>query len=113
LPEAGSFLNSLRWKKEGTLSGVLDQLTLMADAHQSPLIALMDTLAWQAATGRPNRGLSDSLTTSAKALFNGEDQGRQDETPPGPLDKTFAPLLRLTGNALPVAETRRSVCRLI
>jgi type VI secretion system protein ImpL len=41
--------------------------------------------------------LSDSLTTSAKALFNGEDQGRQDETPPGPLDKTFAPLLRLTG----------------
>ena len=92
-----SFLNSLRWKKEGTLSGVLDQLTLMADAHQSPLIALMDTLAWQAATGRPNRGLSDSLTTSAKALFNGEEQGRQDETPPGPLDKTFAPLLRLTG----------------
>lgn len=92
-----SFLNSLRWKKEGTLSGVLDQLTLMADAHQSPLIALMDTLAWQAATGRPNRGLSDSLTTSAKALFNGEEQGRQDETPPGPLDKTFAPLLRLAG----------------
>lgn len=92
-----SFLNSLRWKKEATLSGVLDQLTLMADAHQSPLIALMDTLTWQAATGRPNRGLSDSLATSAKALFNSEDQGRQDETPPGPLDKTFAPLLRLTG----------------
>jgi type VI secretion system protein ImpL len=92
---------------------VLDQLTLMADAHQSPLIALMDTLTWQAATGRPNRGLSDSLATSAKALFNGEDQGRQDETPPGPLDKTFAPLLRLTGNVLPVAGIRRSVCRLI
>lgn len=92
-----SFLNSVRWKNEGTLSGVLDQLTLMADAHQSPLIALMDTLAWQAATGRQNRGLSDSLATSAKALFNGEQQRHPDEIPPGPLDKTFAPLLRLTG----------------
>ncbi len=34
-----TFLNSIRWKKEDSLSGVLDQLTLMADARQSPLIA--------------------------------------------------------------------------
>jgi type VI secretion system protein ImpL len=47
-----AFLNSLRWKHEDSLSGVLDQLTLMADARQSPLIALTDTVAWQAAAGR-------------------------------------------------------------
>ncbi len=35
-----AFLNSIRWNKEDSLSGVLDQLTLMADARQSPLIAL-------------------------------------------------------------------------
>ncbi len=39
-------------EKEDSLSGILDQLTLMADARQSPLIALTDTLAWQAAAGR-------------------------------------------------------------
>ncbi len=97
-----AFLNSIRWKKEDSLSGVLDQLTLMADARQSPLIALTDTVAWQAATGRESAGLSDSLVKSAKALFNGKENTshavRKDETPAGPMDKTFAPLLRLIGD---------------
>lgn len=97
-----TFLNSIRWKNEDTLSGVLDQLTLMADARQSPLIALTDTVAWQAAAGRESRSLSDSLTQSAKALFNGKEKtpqsSREDETPAGPMDKTFAPLLRLLGD---------------
>ncbi len=74
----------------------------MADARQSPLIALTDTLAWQAATGRENRGLSDSLAKSAQELFNGKEktpqQSREGDVPVGPLDKTFAPLLRLLGD---------------
>ncbi|ECI6680383.1 type VI secretion protein VasK [Salmonella enterica subsp. enterica] len=97
-----TFLNSIRWKSEDSLSGVLDQLTLMADARQSPLIALTDTVAWQAATGRESAGLSDSLAKSAKELFNGKEKTsqatRKDETPAGPMDKTFAPLLRLVGD---------------
>lgn len=97
-----AFLNSIRWKKEDSLSGILDQLTLMADARQSPLIALTDTLAWQAAAGRENRGLSDSLAKSAQELFNGKEktpqQSREGDVPAGPLDKTFAPLLRLLGD---------------
>lgn len=97
-----AFLNSIRWKKEDSLSGILDQLTLMADARQSPLIALTDTLAWQAAAGRENRGLSDSLAKSAQELFNGKEktpqQSREGNEPVGPLDKTFAPLLRLLGD---------------
>ncbi len=74
----------------------------MADARQSPLIALTDTLAWQAAAGRENRGLSDSLAKSAQELFNGKEktpqQSREGDVPVGPLDKTFAPLLRLLGD---------------
>lgn len=97
-----AFLNSIRWKKEDSLSGILDQLTLMADARQSPLIALTDTIAWQVATGRENRGLSDSLAKSAQELFNGKEktpqQSREGDVPAGPLDKTFAPLLRLLGD---------------
>lgn len=98
-----AFLNSIRWKKEDSLSGILDQLTLMADARQSPLIALTDTLAWQAAAGRENRALSDSLAKSAQELFNGKEKTPQqsregDDVPVGPLDKTFAPLLRLLGD---------------
>ncbi|MDH8454289.1 ImcF-related family protein [Klebsiella pneumoniae] len=100
-----TFLNSIRWKKEDSLSGVLDQLTLMADARQSPLIALTDTVAWQAAAGRESRSLSDSLTQSAKELFSGKEKtpqntraAREEEAPTGPMDKTFAPLLRLTGD---------------
>lgn len=98
-----AFLNSIHWKKEDSLSGILDQLTLMADARQSPLIALTDTLAWQAATGRENRGLSDSLAKSAQELFNGKEKTPQqsregDDVPVGPLDKTFTPLLRLLGD---------------
>lgn len=97
-----AFLNSIRWKKEDSLSGILDQLTLMADARQSPLIALTDTLAWQAAAVRENRGLSDSLAKSAQELFNGKEktpqQSREVDVPVGPLDKTFAPLLRLLGD---------------
>ncbi|GHK56954.1 hypothetical protein KPZU09_66900 [Klebsiella pneumoniae] len=84
---------------------MLDQLTLMADARQSPLIALTDTVAWQAAAGRESRSLSDSLTQSAKELFNGKEKtpqntraAREEEAPTGPMDKTFAPLLRLTGD---------------
>lgn len=60
------------------------------------------TLAWQAATGRENRGLSDSLAKSAQELFNGKEktpqQSREGDVPVGPLDKTFAPLLRLLGD---------------
>jgi type VI secretion system protein ImpL len=43
---AGSWLafSTASLEKEDSLSGVLDQLTLMADARQSPLIAL--TIPW-------------------------------------------------------------------
>lgn len=46
------FLNSLRWQRAATLSDAIDQLTLMADVRQSPLVALMNTLSVQGRTGQ-------------------------------------------------------------
>lgn len=95
-----SFLNSLRWNEVKNLSDVIDQLTLMSDVRQSPLIALMNTVAWQGQTGQQTEALSDSLVKSAKALIKKEAQPVIDQHasgPVGPLDETFGPLLALMG----------------
>ncbi|WP_387795606.1 ImcF-related family protein [Photorhabdus sp. RM125S] len=94
-----NFLNSLRWNRVHNLSDTLDQLTLMADVRQSPLIALMNTLAYQGETGQPDEGLSDSLVNTARTLFQKTpplviDQNRG---PQSPMENTFGPLLSLMG----------------
>ena len=95
-----NFLNSLRWNEAKNLSDVIDQLTLMSDVRQSPLIALMNMLAWQGQTGQKDQALTDSLVKSAKALINSDAQPAIDQHasgPVGPLDETFGPLLALMG----------------
>jgi type VI secretion system protein ImpL len=95
-----SFLNSLRLNPANNIADVTDQLTLMSDVRQSPLIALMNTLAWQGQTGQRSEGLSDSLIKSAKDLTGGKDKPAIDQSasiPQGPLDETFGPLLQLLG----------------
>lgn len=64
------FLNSLRWQRAATLSDAIDQLTLMADVRQSPLVALMNTLSVQGRTGQTGEAIADSLVKSARQLFN-------------------------------------------
>ncbi|MEG9166475.1 ImcF-related family protein, partial [Escherichia coli] len=54
-----AFLNGLRWQKAETLSDAIDQLTLMADVRQSPLVALMNTLNVQGRTGRTGEAVTD------------------------------------------------------
>ena len=94
------FLNSLRWQQANSLADVIDQLTMMSDVRQSPLIALMNTLAYQGQAGTRNQALADSLVKSAQKLM-AKDKVPQIEQPlPGsssPLDKTFGPLLALLG----------------
>ncbi|MGF6141295.1 ImcF-related family protein [Pseudomonas laurylsulfatiphila] len=94
------FLNHLRWQPVDSLGEVIDQLALMSDVRQSPLIALMNTLAWQGQAGMRGQALGDSLIKSAQKLI------AQDSVPPieqslsgpgGPLDATFGPLLSLLG----------------
>ncbi len=92
-----SFLNSLRWQRAATLSDAIDQLTLMADVRQSPLVSLMNTLNIQGRTGQSGEAISDSLVKSAKNLLGGENRQAIDQSAGkhGPLDDTFGPLLAL------------------
>nr|WP_240116296.1 ImcF-related family protein [Erwinia endophytica] len=107
------FLNSLRWNPVQNISDVTDQLTLMSDVRQSPVIALMNTLAWQGQAGQQGEGLSESLIRSAKELIGSQDKPVIDQSaagPQGPLDDTFGPLLTLmgknrAGNVMPADNT--------
>lgn len=95
-----SFLNSLQLNPANNIADVTDQLTLMSDVRQSPLIALMNTLAWQGQAGQQSEGLSDSIIKSAKDLVGRKDKPMIDQSasgPQGPLDETFGPLLQLLG----------------
>ncbi|MES3577316.1 ImcF-related family protein [Enterobacter cloacae] len=91
------FLNSLRWNQAATLSDSIDQLTLMADVRQSPLVALMNTLNVQGRTGQSGEAISDSLVKSAKNLLGGDNKDAIDQSAGvhGPLDATFGPVLAL------------------
>ncbi len=91
------FLNSLRWNRATTLSDSIDQLTLMADVRQSPLVALMNTLNVQGRTGQSGEAISDSLVKSAKNLLGGDNKDAIDQSAGvhGPLDATFGPVLAL------------------
>lgn len=91
------FLNSLHWQEAQTLSDSIDQLTLMADVRQSPLVALMNTLSMQGKTGQTGQALSDSLVKSAKNLLNRDEQPAIDQQAgaQGPLDATFGPVIAL------------------
>jgi type VI secretion system protein ImpL len=93
-----SFLNKTRWHKADNLTDVIDQLTLMSDARQSPLIALFNTLAYQGKAG-VNPAADNALIQTAKQLI-GERKvpAVNDLEPPAEtsLDTTFGPLLALT-----------------
>lgn len=94
------FLNSLRWQRAATLSDAIDQLTLMADVRQSPLVALMNTLSVQGRTGQTGEAIADSLVKSARQLFNRDNPPVIDQRSGarGPLDATFGPVLALLDN---------------
>lgn len=92
-----SFLNGLHWQRAATLADAIDQLTLLADVRQSPLVALMNTLNIQGRTGQQQEALTDSLVKSAKNMLNSDAQEAidQDAGPHGPMDATFGPVLAL------------------
>lgn len=103
------FLNGLRWQRAETLPDAIDQLTLMADVRQSPLVALMNTLSVQGRTGQTGEAISDSLVKSAKNLFNSNEQPAIDQKAGmhGPLDATFGPILSLIENGEGGAQASR------
>ncbi|HAV1831418.1 TPA: type VI secretion protein VasK [Enterobacter hormaechei subsp. steigerwaltii] len=91
--------NSIQWHEATSLSEAIAQLNLLADVRQSPLVALMNTLAWQGKTGAKGEALADSLVDSAKKLVGKKRNVQQFVTdaqgPKGPLDGVFGPLTSL------------------
>jgi type VI secretion system protein ImpL len=98
------FLNSVRWQPDATLSGTVDQLTLLADPQRSPLAALMSVVVYQASTGAATQSLSASLISRAQQLVGADekDPSKVATSPQNtaPLAAAFGPLLRLSGSDL-------------
>ena len=97
------FMNNLQWEPAPTLPAAIDQLKLMADARQSPVIALMKALEYQGGADAHKTSLSDKLVTKAQDII-----GKKREVPvavqadpAGPLGAAFGPVLRLVGQAGP------------
>lgn len=96
------FLNSLRWQPAPTLSGTVDQLTLLSDPQRSPLVALMNAVVYQAGAGTATQSLSDTLIGKAQQLVGEDDKDPSKQPQPhlAPLATAFGPILRLTGSDL-------------
>jgi len=95
------FMNGLQWQTTPTLPGVVDQLKLMADARQSPVIALMKSFAYQGGAGARRESISDALVEKAQ-VFMGKKDGAPEAVrpdPAGPLAASFGPVMRLVGQA--------------
>ncbi|HWX11992.1 MAG TPA: type VI secretion IcmF C-terminal domain-containing protein, partial [Trinickia sp.] len=113
------FLNSLRWQPAPTLSGTVDQLTLLGDPQRSPLVALVNAIVYQAGTGATTQSLSDTLIGKAQQLvgadespkgtsFGAKDPSKQAPPQLAPLAAAFGPILRLTGSDLVSAAPANS-----
>ncbi|WP_432258827.1 ImcF-related family protein [Cupriavidus sp. TMH.W2] len=91
------FMNSLQWAEARTLPAAIDQLKLMADARQSPVTALMRSLAYQGGAGARKDSLSDTLVAKAQDLLgkNAAASGQIKPDASGPLGAAFGPVLRL------------------
>lgn len=89
-------LNSVQWQPAPGISGAIEQLSRLADAQISPLIALMKSVQYQAEAGRPSQALADTLVRKAQNLIGADTQA--EATVVNPLDKSFGPLLVLMGD---------------
>lgn len=94
-----NMVNSIQWHDATSLSEAIAQLNLVGDVRQSPLVALMNTLAWQGKTGEKGEALADSLVDTAKKLVGQKKNARQfieqAQGPKGPLEGVFGPLTGL------------------
>lgn len=94
------FLNTIEWHKADNVSDVIEQLTLLADTRQSPLIALMNVVKYQSEVAYTGDGLSDSLIRSAQELMGSKSQTGlpKNNEASGPLTATFSPVNNLLKN---------------
>ncbi|MGT2433046.1 hypothetical protein ACU4HD_37650 [Cupriavidus basilensis] len=75
----------------------------MADARQSPVIALMKSLEYQGGAGARKDSLSDTLVARTQDLLGKKEAGPEVAKPDaaGPLGAAFGPVLRLVAQGQP------------
>ncbi|WP_392563388.1 ImcF-related family protein [Orbus wheelerorum] len=91
------FLNNIQWRQADNVADVIEQLTLMSDVRQSPLLALMNAVKYQAEVAYSGGGISDNLIRSAQELIKDKNPASLNTKveASGPLTPTFGPLLNL------------------
>ncbi|WP_213765278.1 ImcF-related family protein [Caballeronia sp. dw_19] len=99
-----AFMNALQWRSAPNIPAAIEQMKLLADARQSPVIALMKSLDYQGTAGMRQASLSDTLVAKAQNIFGKKDdpQAAAIASDAGPLSASFGPVLRLIGQ---ISET--------
>ncbi len=94
-----SFMNALQWQAAPNIPAAIEQMKLLADARQSPVIALMKSLDYQGKAGIRQASLSDTLVAKAQNIFGKKEdpQAAEIAKDSGPLSASFGPVLRLIG----------------
>jgi type VI secretion system protein ImpL len=95
-----NFLNTIQWHSSNNVSDVIEQLTLLADTRQSPLIALINVVKYQSEVAYSGDGLSDNLIRSAQELIGNKSKTGLpiNNEASGPLTATFLPVTSLLNN---------------
>jgi len=96
-----AFMNALQWEPAPTLPASIDQLKQMADVRQSPVVAVMKSLAYQGGAGLQKASLAEALVDKTKSILGGKGEGASAAGANGPLDAAFGPVLRLAGQPGP------------
>src|SRR5471032_1739450 len=92
------FMNALQWQAALNVPAAIEQMKLLADARQSPVIALMKSLDYQGNAGMRQATLSDTLVAKAQNMFGKKDDAAVAvANASGPLSASFDPVLRLIG----------------
>lgn len=94
------FLNTIQWNQTNNVSDVIEQLALLADTRQSPLIALMNVVKYQSEVSYSGNSLSDNLLRSAQELMSNKSPTglpKNNDTSK-PLAATFLPITSLLQN---------------
>ena len=66
-------MNALQWQSAPNIPAAIEQMKLLADARQSPVIALMKSLDYQGTAGMRQASLSDTLVAKAQNIFGKKD----------------------------------------
>jgi type VI secretion system protein ImpL len=92
-------MNALQWQAAANIPTAIEQMKLLADARQSPVIALMKSLDYQGTAGMRRVSLSDTLVAKAQNIFGKKDDATAvaAANASGPHSASFDPVLRLIG----------------